>query len=218
VPITKPGLGISADYGLPPTPNLSAPDPTAKSTWSHVYTAAGVDSGEIIIRGGSHLDFSFIPLVALGASLRGPDLTDWYTTAWFDKYLKHDPSADGRLLTTRWQHDATEARVDPTHDGNTFSFYYPSRLDIHLGAGGTWDCENLRAGCAGMTGDDGVAGPYSYLTLDTSPDARRGRGASIDAPGPDSIYPQRLTSRRVAALAKQLPKHLARTIKRGLRP
>ena len=27
VPITKPGLGISADYGLPPTPNLSLPNP-----------------------------------------------------------------------------------------------------------------------------------------------------------------------------------------------
>ena len=115
VPITAPGLGISADYGLPPLPNLSAPDPTAKSTWSHAYSAAGVDSGEIIIRGGSHLDFSFIPLVALGASLRGPDLTDWYTAAWFDKYLKHDPSADARLLSARWQHDAHRGprRPDP---------------------------------------------------------------------------------------------------------
>jgi hypothetical protein len=205
VPITKPGLGISADYGLPPLPNLSAPDPTAKSTWSHAYTAAGVDSGEIVIRGGSHLDFSFIPLVALGASLRGPDLTDWYTAAWFDKYLKHDPSADARLLSTRWQHDQTEARVDPTHDGNAFSFYYPSRLDIHRTAGGTWDCEDLRAGCAGMSRQDGVAGTYSYLALDTSRDARTGPGARINAPGPDSIYRQPLTARQVAALAERLP-------------
>jgi hypothetical protein len=30
----------------------------------------------------------------------------WYTTAWFDKYVKHDPTADARLLTNRWRHDA----------------------------------------------------------------------------------------------------------------
>src|SRR5207248_4328867 len=33
VPLTKPGLGISADYGLPPLPNLSLPNPDGKSTW-----------------------------------------------------------------------------------------------------------------------------------------------------------------------------------------
>src|SRR5436305_4378930 len=42
VPITKPGLGICADYGLPPTPNVSLPDPTAKSVFSHAYSDAGV--------------------------------------------------------------------------------------------------------------------------------------------------------------------------------
>jgi dienelactone hydrolase len=170
VPITKPGLGISADYGLPPTPNLSTPNPAAKSRTSVAYSAAGVDTGQIIIRGGSHLDFSFIPLVALGASLRGPDLTAWYTSAWFDKYVKHDPTADARLLSTRWRSDATEASVDPNHDGNAFSFYYPSRLDIHRNGGGTFACENLRNGCAGMVSNDGFAGTYSYVTIDTTPD------------------------------------------------
>ncbi len=87
----SPRLGISADYGLPPTPNTSLPDPRAKEDESLAYSKAGVDSGEIVIRGGSHLDFSFIPNQAFGASLRGPDITDWYTTAWFDKYLKHEP-------------------------------------------------------------------------------------------------------------------------------
>ncbi|MEO6884662.1 MAG: hypothetical protein ABI232_00055 [Jatrophihabitantaceae bacterium] len=170
VPVTKPGLGLSADYGLPPLPNMKAPDPLSKSAASLAYSKAGVDSGEIIIRGGSHLDFSFIPLVALGASLRGPDLTDWYTTAWFDKYLKHDPSADARLLTTRWQHDSAEAAVDPTHDANAFSFYYRSRLDLHLSNGTVFDCENLRAGCNGMSSADGYPGAYSYLAIATSPD------------------------------------------------
>jgi dienelactone hydrolase len=181
VPITKPGLGLSADYGLPPTPNLSLPDPNAKSVWSHAYSAAGVDSGEIIIRGGSHLDFSFIPNPAFGASLRGPDLIDWYTTAWFDKYLKHDPAADKRLLSTRWMDDPIERQIDPNHDGNAFSFYYYSRLDIHLANGSRWDCENLRDGCPGMVpaADDGHHGVYSYISIDTSPDAVVGTGARL---------------------------------------
>jgi dienelactone hydrolase len=172
VPIAKPGLGMSADYGLPPLPNTGLPEPRAKSSASLAYSQAGVDSGEIIIRGGSHLDFSFIPNQAFGASLRGPDEIAWYTTAWFDKYLKHQASADRRLLSSRWREDPVEAAVDPKGDGNAFSFYYLSRLDIHLSSGRQWDCEDLREGCAGMTrtSRDGFLGSYSYMALDTSPD------------------------------------------------
>lgn len=176
VPVTKPGLGMSADYGLPPTPNTSLPEPLAKSKESLAYSEAGVDSGEIVIRGGSHLDFSFIPNQAFGASLRGADEVAWYTTAWFDKYLKRQASADKRLLSDRWREDPVEAAIDPRHDGNAFSFYYLSRLDIHLHNGAAWDCENLRAGCAGMvaTSKDGYPGSFSYLATDTSPDASSG--------------------------------------------
>jgi dienelactone hydrolase len=153
----KPALGMSADYFLPPTPNTSYPDQsicpgveeayekgvqpsmndaqTCKSLASVEYSKHGIDSGEIVIRGGSHLDFSFIPNQAFGATLRGADEIAWYTTAWFDKYLKHNPKADARLLTNRWRSDAQEAAVDPGHDGNTFSFYHPSRLEIHTFAG-----------------------------------------------------------------------------------
>ena len=141
-----------------------------------------MDSGEIVIRGGSHLDFSFIPNQAFGASLRGPDLTNWYTTAWFDKYLKHDPSADARLLTERWRHDPVEAGVDPNHDGNAFSFYFYSRLDFGLAGGGRFDCEDLREGCAGMASADGYNGSYSYASIDTARDAAHGPGAGA-APG-----------------------------------
>jgi dienelactone hydrolase len=163
--IAKPALGISADYFLPPTPNTGDPDPKAKSTESFEYSKAGVDTGEIIIRGGSHLDFSFIPNAAFGASLRGADLTAWYTTAWFDKYVKHDPSAGRRLLTNRWRHDGQESAIDPDHDGNMFSFYYPSRLDIR-----GFHCEDLRKGCPGLSDRDGFSGDYSYVAIDRSPD------------------------------------------------
>jgi dienelactone hydrolase len=179
VPITKPALGMSADYGLPATPNLSLPDPGAKSTQSRAYSAAGVDSGEIVIRGGSHVDFSFIPNQAFGASLRGPDMIAWYTSAWFDKYLKHEPGADARLLTDRWREDPVERAIDPNHDANAFSFYYDSRLDIHLAGGGTFDCEDLREGCPGLVADDGYPGDYSYLSVDTTPDSTSGGGAGL---------------------------------------
>jgi dienelactone hydrolase len=178
-PITKPALGISADYGLPPTPNTSLPDPTAKEAESKVYSQAGDDTGEIVIRGGSHLDFSFIPNQAFGASLRGPDITDWYTTAWFDKYLRHEPGADAELLTERWRSDPVEAGVDPNHDANAFSFYYDSRLDVHLANGSVFDCEDLRDGCPGMTSADGYPGNYSYFAIDTTPDATHGPGAGL---------------------------------------
>jgi dienelactone hydrolase len=183
VPITKPALGISADYGLPPTPNTSLPDPAFKETESVAYSKAGVDSGEIVIRGGSHLDFSFIPNQAFGASLRGPDVTDWYLTAWFDRYLKDEPGAQSRLLSERWRDDPVEAGVDPKHDGNAFSFYYYSRLDIGRGGRGQvrrFDCEDLRDGCPGMVpeAEDGWKGDYSYVKIDTTPDAVRGTGAA----------------------------------------
>ncbi len=169
VAITKPGLGMSADYGLPPTPMTELPNPEGKSQESLAYTAAAIDSGEIIIRGGSHLDFSFIPNQAFGASLRGADEIAWYTSAWFDKYLKHQKAADKRLLTNRWREDPLEAAVDPKGDGNAFSFYYLSRLDIHLANGERWDCENLRKGCPGMV-TERDPGSYSYLATDTSPE------------------------------------------------
>jgi dienelactone hydrolase len=185
-PMTKPALGMSADYFLPPTPNTSQPDPESKTAQSVQYSDAGVDSGEIVIRGGSHLDFSWIPNPAFGASLRGADEIDWYTTAWFDKYVKEDPTADQRLLSDRWFNDAQEAAVDPDGDGNMFSRYYRSRLDIGLAGGGRFDCEDIRPDamrpdppstypantCSGWipAADDGWPGNYDYVSIDTTPD------------------------------------------------
>jgi dienelactone hydrolase len=182
VPITKPALGISADYFLPPTPNTSLPNPLAKSTWSLAYSKAGVDTGELIIRGGSHLDFSFIPNQAFGASYYGPDVIDWYTTAWFDKYLKRTgAAADRMLLTQRWRAFAPEAAIDPRHDANAFSFYYYSRLAFHLTGGRAYDCEDLRDGCPGLVPEsaDGYSGRYSYIKIDTTPDSVSGGGGSL---------------------------------------
>ena len=99
-----------------------------------------------MVRGGTHYEFSFIPTPAFGATLRGIDLTAWYTTAWMDRYVKGDRTATERLLTTRWRHDAREAAVDPSGDGNLFSTYFRSRLDLGHDGGRRVTCEDLRAG------------------------------------------------------------------------
>jgi dienelactone hydrolase len=168
--ITKPALGMSADYFIPPEPNTSEPEPLAKSKESFAYSEAGLDTGEIIIRGGTHYDFSWIPNSGFPATLRGADEIAWYTTAWFDRYVKGQSSAVRRLLTTRWRSDAQEAAVDPNQDGNMFSFYYRSRLSIGLPHGGRFECEDLRSGCPGMLAKDGQPPEYSYLAIDTAPE------------------------------------------------
>jgi dienelactone hydrolase len=200
----KPALGMSADYFLPPTPNTSEPRSPSqcrdveaayessgtmpseaegldcKSLVSDQYSKRGIDTGEIVLRGGSHLDFSFIPNHAFGATLRGADLIAWYTTAWFDKYVKGDPTADRRLLTDRWRHDIQDGEIDPDGDPNMFSFYHPSRLDFTLSNGTKADCEDLRAGCPVLSADDGYPGDYSYAVLARSPDTAT---SPVRAPG-----------------------------------
>ena len=169
VPITKPALGMSADYGLVVTPNTSDPDPHGKSAASLAYTQAGVDTGELIIRGGTHYEFSFIPNPGFPATLRGMDLVAWYTRAWMDRYVKGDKKADSALFTDRWRNDAREAAVDPDGDANLFSFYYRSRLKI-----GKVGCEDLRTGCPALKPDG--QGPYSYLGAAGLPDELEGAG------------------------------------------
>lgn len=159
IALTKPALGMSNDYGLTPTPYSAAPDEQAKNAASSAYSAAGVDSAQLNIRGGTHFEYSYLPNPGFGATLRGMDMAAWYTLAWFDRYVKGgvDEDAERRLRTTRWRADARGAEVDPTGDGNLFSHYLKSRLAI-----GGFRCEDMRAGCAGMSADDGRSPSYSY--------------------------------------------------------
>ena len=179
--ITKPALNLTADYFIPPMPNTSQPDYEAKAAVSKEYSAANVDTGSIAIRGGTHYEFSWIPDPAFPAALRGADLTTWYTTAWFDAYVKGDASASRRLRTDRWRNDAPSAAVDPDGDANMMSRYYRSRLDVGRG-GERFVCEDLRAGCAGLLADDGAGKDYDYLSIVTTPDAGPAGGAAGGAP------------------------------------
>jgi dienelactone hydrolase len=174
-----PALGMSADYGLTPTPYTSLPSSQSKNTASNAYSAAGVDTAQLNIRGGTHYEFSYIPNPAFGATLRGMDMVAWYTAAWLDKYVKRDPAADRRLLTRRWRHDARSAEIDPDGDANMFSRYFRSRLDIGLADGRRVRCGNLRDLRNTKPGDncgaawvksDGRPPNYSYLAEAQTPD------------------------------------------------
>ncbi|RNL79917.1 hypothetical protein EFL95_13365 [Nocardioides marmorisolisilvae] len=163
--ITKPALGIAGDYLLNPVPYLLPPNPLGKSRASLAYTAAGVDTGQVLVRGGTHLSFTDIPFLVPG-SLRAIDMIDWYTTAWFAKYLQNRPGADAMLLTDRWQHDATTGTLDPVADANLFSWHFRSRLDVAGQGGGRVRCEDLRTGCGLLvpSSADGWPGEYSIVS------------------------------------------------------
>lgn len=190
-PITKPAIGISNDYGLTPTPYDSDPDPESKNGGFEAYKAAGVDSMELSIRGGTHYESSFIPgntTAVLGtATLRGTDMVAWYTTAWFDKYVKCaegspcEADADRRLLTDRWRDDARGGEVDAGGDANLFSFYFRSRFDLDNN-GSEVVCDDMRAGCPAM-GPDGHPAGYDHVAdAYTPPDGARVKGKACSLP------------------------------------
>ena len=172
-PLTKPALGISNDYGIVPTPNTSDPDPEAATEGFRAYKQAGVDSMEFVIRGGTHEESAFIPgmtTVALGlASLRGGDMVAWYSTAWFDRYVKCKPGsvcaadADRRLLTDRWLNDSRSGAIDLNGDPNAYSFYKRSRYDFETSSGGPAVCDDMRAGCPSMA-PDGLPAGYDFVS------------------------------------------------------
>jgi dienelactone hydrolase len=168
-----PSLGITNDSFTGNESRSSDPDPLEKSKGSRGFSQAGVDTGSIAIRGGTHFEYSYLPSRAFRATLRGIDLAAFYTTAWFDKYVKGDPAADARLLSTRWRSDPGDLAVDPAGGGNLYSFYYRSRLDIRLADGSRFTCEDLRTGCAGQVENDGLGANYSFLAAVAAPDGKR---------------------------------------------
>jgi dienelactone hydrolase len=160
-----PMLGMSADYQLDPTPFTSDPDPASKSAGFAKWKAAGVDAMQVVLRGATHYEWSYAPMM-LPASLRGIDTAAWYTTAWLDKYVKGDASADARLLTDRWRADPVDKGLDGAEAGNLYSFYFRSPLAFTLDDGTKVACDDARSGCAALRADDGVTRDhaYSYMT------------------------------------------------------
>ena len=192
VSITKPAIGISNDYGIFQTPYLSDPDPQAQNEGFLAYKDAGVDSMQVNIRGGTHQESAFIPGNTTGptplgaATLRGGDVIAWYTTAWFDRFVKCrsnscEAGADRRLLSDRWQADAPGQAVDQNDDGNLYSFYLRSRFDFADASGDRQVCDDMRAGCSNLAAD-GKPVPYSFVGDAYGLGGGAGRGPSCFLP------------------------------------
>jgi hypothetical protein len=110
VPVV-PGMDQRADgYFLNPTPAPEPPDPRGHLDTFDAYVAAGVDAYSITVRGGTHLEWSFIPFI-LPATSYGIDTAAYYTLAWFDRYLHPDPA--------RRQAGADALLTGPVPDGLT---------------------------------------------------------------------------------------------------
>jgi hypothetical protein len=98
-----PGMDQEADgYFLNPVPAPQAPDPKAHLGALNKWTSAKLDTFAFSVRGGTHLEWSYIPLISLATSY-GRHQIGYYTLAWFDRWLspsgKVRADALQRLLT-----------------------------------------------------------------------------------------------------------------------
>lgn len=136
VAIRTPALGFGADYNFTIAPYTEPPEPAKVNTqagrgrgaephpkdlgYQEVRTA-GVDSMLLVLRAATHLDFS---LFGGPASRYGESAINYYTLAWFDRYLKgaRDPAvaADAfRRLTAQAfddsadRHNISQGLYDP---------------------------------------------------------------------------------------------------------
>ena len=90
-----PSLGTTNDYEFNVQPQQTVPNPHGASNSGGLngdsgyqnLVKAGVDSQLVSLRNGTHLTYSYIPLV-LPANELGERFAFYYSLAWFDQYLR----------------------------------------------------------------------------------------------------------------------------------
>jgi hypothetical protein len=93
-----PGMDQEADgYFLNPTPAPQAPDPKAHLGALNKWEAAGLDTYAFSVRGGTHLEWSYIPFISMATSY-GRHQIGYYTLNWFDHWLSPDPTVRASAL------------------------------------------------------------------------------------------------------------------------
>jgi len=181
-----PALAMSNDYEFNVAPLQSPPNPHQGSISGggldgdagyQQLAGAGLDSMQVSLRSGTHLTYTYIPYV-LPANELGERIASYYTVAWFDRYLKGDPTGFQRLTATQFDNSAdtdsigagvydpslaAQNPLDPTAGNvpykiagipvaNVVSFYYMSEYSLHnpsTGAAAT--CADMRqANCQPM--------------------------------------------------------------------
>lgn len=167
--IHVPALALTNDYLFNPQPMSSPPDPQSKAAGYDQVVKAGYDSMQVTFRGATHLTYTYVPYV-LPASELAERFASYYTVAWFDEYLKGDPSGFERLTAKKFDasadndsigagiYDPRLALQDPTDPyagnvpykikglpvRNVVSFYYMSQYSLHGPSGQSATCADMR--------------------------------------------------------------------------
>jgi dienelactone hydrolase len=149
-----PALALQSEYGfnvapyftmggssIQPSPGSTSEPPDTRreeKTGFDGFRQAGVDTMLMVPRASTHLEYTDINF-ALPASRYGQALSSWYIQAWLDKYLKHDPAADSRLLAGQFDYIEPKGKgqwgpVTLKRDDN-LSFYFCSGWSFHLDGG-----------------------------------------------------------------------------------
>jgi hypothetical protein len=119
-----PGMNQQADgYFLNPTPSPQAPNPQTHLAAHKKWVEAGIDTYSFTVRGGTHLEWSYIPFISM-ATAYGRHQIGYYTLAWFDRWLKTSkrdksdalarlvtgPKAEGIAVEAPWRANYMSAR------------------------------------------------------------------------------------------------------------
>jgi hypothetical protein len=135
-----PAMGQNGESFIEPSFNPQRPDPESKKDAFNAWRGAGLDTMQVATRAATHLEWSFVPVLPLASSSWGNKIVAYYTLAWFDKYLKHDPTADARLLTKAF--NAPDNAACGGNDG-CYSIYYKNAYWFHDSGGALHSCDDV---------------------------------------------------------------------------
>ncbi len=167
--IHVPALALTNDYLFNPQPMQSPPDAQSKAAGYDQVKKAGFGAMQIAFRNATHLTYSYVPYV-LPANELSERMASYYTVAWFDYFLKHDPTGLKRLTATSFDssadadsigaglYDPSVAAANPTDPaaGNVpykihgipvshaVSFYYMSQYSLRGRRGRSLACADMR--------------------------------------------------------------------------
>jgi hypothetical protein len=135
-----PAMGQNGESFVEPSFNESRPNPESKKGAFNKWRAAGLDTMQVATRAATHLEWSYVPVLPLASSSWGNAIVAYYTLAWFDKYLRHDPTADARLLTNEFNQPDNPACGG---NDNCYSIYYKNAYWFHDGANALHSCDDV---------------------------------------------------------------------------
>ena len=135
-----PAMAQNGESFVQPSFNPKRPDPDSKKLAFDAWRKAGLDTFQVATRAATHLEWSYVPVLPLAASSWGNAIVAYYTLAWFDKYLRHDPTADARLLTNAFNQPNNAACGG--NDG-CYSIYYKNAYWFHDGGGTLHACDDV---------------------------------------------------------------------------